>query len=1084
MIPADGGFLPLDAHLGREMIVAFVTAQPVEALTRLMLRMEGFSKDPSAARNVLVSAGYELAHISFGHDQYNAVAASSPNLVAGVNNQLDLKPTTQAQENGVLGGLGSRIAQFTGQSKAPQSASSKAVADDSKSSQKEEVVATIEPAHESTSSGFGAIFGGLFGSNRDTPPPLEAESRRPARTFALPVERQVSQQLKQRELASTSLSETQSLVPAPSASSELALELAKQPSPATATGRLVEPSPVESTLYSEERSSPAVRTPAPQDTALSADGRVQSTLARLFTSESNVAQDTLAEAPATKVTAQTDSQVSESPAQLAASPTVAAPSQLSSVVSEPAVPRLAQEQSSVAAETRAATPAPAVRAHDQPTAIASVNDADTLSKSGGFLAGLTTLFSGGDSDKPQIDVAIKEESTPSLSVEPERSSESAPPLAATEQADLSAPVRAAPQVLTTPPLPKPESSRVPESVVQSVARSSTAADDSAVDSASQSSSLLSGLTALFSGGSSDTLQTDVAITDESAPSASVDSERPSEPAPSLAVAAAEPSRLSAPVPAAAQVLTTPPSPKPEPPRVPESVVQAEARPSTAAGDGAVDSEMPSSGLLSGLTALFSGGDSDALQTEATVKDESIASVDPESERPSEPASPLAVVAAQPPRSSASVPAAPSEVEQPGGLFAGLGALLGSAFSTSAPTKPQSGKPLVVAPSRTADARVNTGAEPRIKLRTDQTGREVVTLSGPIASQPRAVNNQKVLSGAGRRIRRLLDEPEINNGSDSSLLGLSPTADNSPSALAVVDPEVTANAEPVVVASASLPPARVQAPAAAPSSSQAASETVIFPDPVQIVLANESATVAPVARQATVSAATQPFQQVAMLSGAPARAVAGAAAQLAVVDLNSNSGIAAAVVLVVTGSGSTSGVLVDHTGHILTNWHTVHDYDEVIVMFKQAGASIPALENRMRARVVAHSKYADLALLKVESVPEGLTPAVLVDKVVTTGGAPIHAIGHAGCRASTGQWQHDIAKMDRVRLGSSWYSTKRVLHRGDVIRSEMTPGRDVSGAALFNNQLQLIGLGAVVRTDKGEITGVAARTIRTFLAGAG
>ena len=57
-IPADGGFLPLDEHAGREMIVAFVTAQPVAALTRLMVRMEGLRSDPSAARSVLVSAGY------------------------------------------------------------------------------------------------------------------------------------------------------------------------------------------------------------------------------------------------------------------------------------------------------------------------------------------------------------------------------------------------------------------------------------------------------------------------------------------------------------------------------------------------------------------------------------------------------------------------------------------------------------------------------------------------------------------------------------------------------------------------------------------------------------------------------------------------------------------------------------------------------------------------------------------------------------------------------------------------------------------------------------------------------------------
>ncbi|MFT5175999.1 MAG: hypothetical protein ACI8W7_004193, partial [Gammaproteobacteria bacterium] len=549
VIPADGGFLPLDDHVGREMIVAFVTEQPVEALSRLMFRMEGVSKDPSAARTVLVSAGYELAHISFGHEQQSAVAATSRNLLAGAKKQLESKPATQAQEAGVLAGLGSRIAQFTGHSKAPQRTFSNATAVESQSTSKEEVVAGVDPPHESTPSGSGSIFGSWFDSKRETPP-LEAESRQPARTFALPAERQVSQQMKQRELASTSRSETQNLVPAPSASSERGL--AKPPSPATATGRLVEPSPVEATLYSADRSSPAVRTSDRQPTGLSADGRTQSTLSRLFTSESKAAQDVLAVAPPTNVTAQADSQVSESSAQRAAPPTAVARSRLNSVVSEP---RLAQEQSDVVAEIRATTPAPQVRSHDQPTEIAPVSDVDTPSESDGFFSGLTALFSAGDSDKPQIDVAVEDEPTPSPSVESERPSEPAPLLAvaATEQAQLSAPVPAAAQVRTTPPLlPKSEPVRVPEAVVLPVARPSTVAGDRAVDSTTQSSGLLSGLTALFSAGDSDKPQIDVAVEDEPTPSPSVESERPSEPAPLLAVAATEQAQLSAPVPAAVQ----------------------------------------------------------------------------------------------------------------------------------------------------------------------------------------------------------------------------------------------------------------------------------------------------------------------------------------------------------------------------------------------------------------------------------------------------------------------------------------------------------------------------------------------------
>jgi putative serine protease PepD len=205
-------------------------------------------------------------------------------------------------------------------------------------------------------------------------------------------------------------------------------------------------------------------------------------------------------------------------------------------------------------------------------------------------------------------------------------------------------------------------------------------------------------------------------------------------------------------------------------------------------------------------------------------------------------------------------------------------------------------------------------------------------------------------------------------------------------------------------------------------------------------------------------------------------------ELAVVDLNSATGVAAAVVLVVTPQGNTSGVLVDRDGHILTNWHTVHDYDAVVVMFKQAGGSLPAYDSLVRARVVAHSKFADLALLKAESIPAAIEPVTIAAKVEAQSGAPIHAIGHAGGRDSNRQWQHGVANLNRVRRGSSWYSTQRVLHRADVIRATMNLVQDFAGAPLFNNQLELIGLGAMVREEKGEIVGISASTIRVFLAG--
>jgi S1-C subfamily serine protease len=206
------------------------------------------------------------------------------------------------------------------------------------------------------------------------------------------------------------------------------------------------------------------------------------------------------------------------------------------------------------------------------------------------------------------------------------------------------------------------------------------------------------------------------------------------------------------------------------------------------------------------------------------------------------------------------------------------------------------------------------------------------------------------------------------------------------------------------------------------------------------------------------------------------AVAAAHRPLARVDLSSNDGPAGAVVRVVTPTGAGSGVVLDRDGHLLTNWHVVRGVDRMMVYFKRVGSADAAHATRSQARILAHSKFSDLALLKVETLPPGLTPPAIAAEIEIRAGAPIHAIGHTG----DGRWQHLVATAERVRPNSSWYSTDRVLHRADVIRAALSGASDLSGAPLFNDRLELIGLGAMMRDDKGELVGVSADTIRAFL----
>jgi S1-C subfamily serine protease len=219
--------------------------------------------------------------------------------------------------------------------------------------------------------------------------------------------------------------------------------------------------------------------------------------------------------------------------------------------------------------------------------------------------------------------------------------------------------------------------------------------------------------------------------------------------------------------------------------------------------------------------------------------------------------------------------------------------------------------------------------------------------------------------------------------------------------------------------------------------------------------------------------------------APSRAPSEAAAalpqvteraveRLAQLDLEGAEGPAAAVVLVVTPQGMSSGVLLDAEGHLLTSWHGVRGHDVVVVYFKSGSGPRPG--RATRARVLGHSKFSDLALLRTEDAPPVVAIPPLPAEVRVQEGARVHAIGHG---AGAG-WQHELVTVERVRPGSSWYSQGRVLHHGDVIRGSLPQAAELSGALLFSDRMELLGLAATVRSDKQELIGVSSDTIRAFL----
>jgi S1-C subfamily serine protease len=320
---------------------------------------------------------------------------------------------------------------------------------------------------------------------------------------------------------------------------------------------------------------------------------------------------------------------------------------------------------------------------------------------------------------------------------------------------------------------------------------------------------------------------------------------------------------------------------------------------------------------------------------------------------------------------------------------------------------------------------------------------VVILEGP-PGQPAAPSQPSdVLGGEGSKIRALLAGEEVQPLEPNVVMAAGAQASTSPVPAA--------------------PPAAETLTAAASSpGAEAATEASVVPDQVQAALASGAAARPPAE---TLAALTSPMPAPA----APIEPVAD-------IDVNADDNVASAIVLVVTPTGTGSGVLLDNAGHVLANWHVVIGYPTVSVSFKAPDEGVPSAERTYSARVIRLNRSADLALLRIDEAPVDVTPVRFADANQIRAGDVLHAIGHP----ADGTWSHTLGKISKVKPGSSWYAGRHLLHRGTVIQAKVLDDPGSAGAPLFNNRLELVGISAMRKTKKGVLIGVSVDTIRRFL----
>lgn len=163
-----------------------------------------------------------------------------------------------------------------------------------------------------------------------------------------------------------------------------------------------------------------------------------------------------------------------------------------------------------------------------------------------------------------------------------------------------------------------------------------------------------------------------------------------------------------------------------------------------------------------------------------------------------------------------------------------------------------------------------------------------------------------------------------------------------------------------------------------------------------------------------------------------------------------------------GSAGTGSIISDE-GLILTNNHVIYDakarthYPKVTVYGKPAritGNTRTDLVNGMRARVIARDDTLDLALLKVEQLPEDATVMSFGDSERAEIGASVAAIGHPG---GGGLWTLTTGTISSTRSEG-----KRQVFQTDAA---INPGN--SGGPLLDANARLIGVNTYVKRKNAK-----------------
>jgi S1-C subfamily serine protease len=158
----------------------------------------------------------------------------------------------------------------------------------------------------------------------------------------------------------------------------------------------------------------------------------------------------------------------------------------------------------------------------------------------------------------------------------------------------------------------------------------------------------------------------------------------------------------------------------------------------------------------------------------------------------------------------------------------------------------------------------------------------------------------------------------------------------------------------------------------------------------------------------------------------------------------------------------SGFLIDGQGHIVTNNHVVENAKDIEVSFTDGST--------VESKVVGTDLDSDLAVIKVERIPDGVKPLRLGDSKQVKVGQRAIAIGNPFGLQST-LTVGVISGQGRTLEGRSTGQGGN-FSLADVLQTDASINPGNSGGPLFNSTGEVIGVNqSIIPTDNGTFEGV-------------